>query len=209
MDWNLAHSSAHTLEYTRRYYLKNKAGAFRLLAFLNTTHMGNYSQSLNLQGSGTPDITATRKYGNIKYGFGLSVEQALNSFTGIFFRAGWNNGQTESWSFTEIDHGVSGGISLTGIKWNRPDDQIGLALVASGISRMHSDYLSAGGNGFILGDGRLSYGWEKLAECYYSLALLKKLLFLSGTYQILINPGYNKDRSGPVHIFSLRLHADL
>ena len=209
MDWNLAHSSAHTLEYTHRYYLKNREGAIRFLAFLNSTHMGNYSQSLNLQGSGAPDITATRKYGNIKYGFGLSAEQSLNSFIGIFFRAGWNNGQTESWSFTEIDHGVSGGISLTGIKWKRPDDQIGLAFVASGISSMHRAYLKAGGNGFILGDGSLAYGWEKLAECYYSVALLKKQLFLSGAYQFLVNPGYNTDRSGPVHIFSIRLHADL
>ncbi|HTN16034.1 MAG TPA: carbohydrate porin, partial [Chitinophagaceae bacterium] len=60
--------------------------------------------------------------------------------------------------------------------------------------------------GFMLGDGRLNYGLEKLAEAYYQAALTQNL-FVTGAYQILDNPGYNKDRKGPVNIFSIRVHT--
>ncbi len=109
--------------------------------------------------------------------------------------------------FTEIDHSISAGFSLMGNRWKRKNDNIGLAYVASGISKAHRDYLKAGGKGFMLGDGNLNYSWEHLTELYYSTALVENHIYLTGTYQFLVNPGYNADRQGPVNIFSVRLHA--
>lgn len=57
-----------------------------------------------------------------------------------------------------------------------------------------------------LGDGS-HYGWEKRTEIYYSASLLRNHVYLSGAYQFIVNPGYNKDRNGPVNVFSLRVHT--
>ena len=74
----------------------------------------------------------------------------------------------------------------------------------SGLSAPHRNYLQAGGKGFELGDGHLNYSFEHLTELYYSMELIKNL-YISGAYQFILNPGYNKDR-GPVNVFSLRAH---
>ena len=169
--------------------------------------MGNYNQSIALYPD-TPDIIATRKYGNTKYGFGISADQSLTKDAGVFFRASWNDGNNETWAFAEIDNSVSGGVSLLGNKWKRPSDNIGLAYVSSGISKQHRDYLKLGGKGFMLGDGNLNYSLEQLVELYYSAALGKNNIHLTGVYQFLLNPGYNKDR-GPVNIFSIRVHVTI
>jgi high affinity Mn2+ porin len=63
-----------------------------------------------------------------------------------------------------------------------------------------------GGRSDHIGDGGLSYGWERALEAYYRCALSH------GTeatlnYQFLDRPGYNKDR-GPVSFFGLRLRAE-
>ena len=60
----------------------------------------------------------------------------------------------------------------------------------------------------MLGDGALNYGAEQLVEIYYLAALIKQRLFLSGIYQFILNPGYNKDR-GPVSVYSLRIHMEI
>ncbi|MGC1485737.1 MAG: hypothetical protein WA789_18235 [Candidatus Acidiferrum sp.] len=41
--------------------------------------------------------------------------------------------------------------------------------VSNGISRDHQQYLAMGGDGFLLGDGRLNYGREDIFETYYTL----------------------------------------
>ncbi|WP_025883086.1 carbohydrate porin [Segatella paludivivens] len=207
MNWNISKSCSYTLEYTHRYNLNELAGAIRLLTFFTTTKMGNYRQSINQQPV-NPNIEDTRKYGNTKFGFALNAEQNITNDLGSFLRASWNNGRNETWAFTEIDHSVSGGFSLTGKKWKRENDNVGLAYVVSGLSKDHREYLKAGGTGFMLGDGNLNYTNEHLVELYYS-AELRKNLYLTGAYQFLVNPGYNKDRTGPVNILSVRLHAIL
>jgi len=50
--------------------------------------------------AGTTDVTATRRPGTLKYGFGLNVEQELAKDVGAFARLGWNDGKTESFAFT-------------------------------------------------------------------------------------------------------------
>ena len=206
MNWDISKASSHTIEYTHRHKIKNQKGTIRLLSFFTTTNMGNYRQSIALSPV-NPNIKDTRKYGNTKYGFGINAEQNLTTDFGCFFRASWNDGNNETWAFTEIDHSISAGFSLTGKRWKRENDNIGFAYVTSGISNPHKDYLKAGGKGFILGDGNLNYSWEHLAELYYSTELVKNHIYLTGTYQFLVNPDYNRDRKGPVNIFSVRLHA--
>jgi high affinity Mn2+ porin len=204
MNWNINKAGSHTLEYTYNYTIAGNEGALRLLSFFTTANMGNYNQSITLNPS-APDIFTSEKQGRTKYGFGINCEQELNNELGVFLRASWNDGNNETWIFTEIDRSISFGISSDGNKWNRKSDNIGLAYVISGISVPHRNYLKAGGMGFELGDGNLNYASEQLAEIYYSMALTR-YLFISGSYQFILNPGYNKDR-GPVNVFSLRFHA--
>ncbi len=206
MNWNINEAGSNTLEYTHNYNISGQKGALRLVSFFSTANMGNYNQSMAINPS-APDITATERNGHTKYGFGINSEQSINDNMGIFFRASWNDGKNETFVFTEIDRSVSFGISSDGSKWNRQNDNVGLACVTSGLSEPHRRYLQAGGKGFELGDGNLNYGLEQLAELYYSMEL-KKNLYVSGTYQFVLNPGYNKDR-GPVHVFSLRVHIAL
>ena len=208
MDWHFLEANSQTLEYTFRYKLKGKNGAVRLLGFYTIADMGNYRQSLALDPQ-SPVISDTRENGHSKYGLCLNAEQEINDFMGCFFRTSWNDGNNETWVFTEIDHSISAGVASTGKLWKRAGDNLGLAYVASGISKPHRDYLQAGGDGFLLGDGNLTYSPEQLAEFYYSAELVKNHIFLSVAYQFLVNPGYNKDRQGPVSIFSVRLHAQI
>ena len=179
-----------------------------MLAFYNTTDMGNYRQSIALSPI-NPDLSSSQKYGNYKYGFTINAEQEINSRLGAFVRASWNDGNTEIWAFTQIDNSVSGGLLLDGSYWKRPNDHIGLAYVTSGLSKPHQDYLNAGGKDFMLGDGKLNYSREHLIETYYSFELKKDQLYLTGAYQFLMNPGYNKDRQGPVNVFSIRIHMNI
>lgn len=206
MNWDVSKSSSHVLEYTHNHQIHNQVGVFRFLAFYTTTHMGNYRQSLALNPV-NPDISLTRIYGRSKFGFAVNFEQQLIDGFGCFARASWNDGKNETWAFTEIDQSISAGLSLTGKFWKRPSDVLGLAFVTSGISKDHRAYLKAGGKGFMLGDGNINYGWEHLAELYYAINLFKQHIFITGAYQFILNPGYNKDRQGPISVLSVRLHA--
>lgn len=206
MNWDISRAGSQSLEYTRNYSISGQKGAVRLLSYLNISNMGNYDESIALNPS-SPDIKATRKDGRTKYGFGINVEQAISNDFGGFFRAGWNDGNNETWAFTEIDRTASLGLSAKGSRWNRPDDNVGLATVVSGLSSAHMNYLKDGGLGFELGDGHLNYSPENLTELYYSFQMTKNIS-LTGTYQHIINPGYNKDR-GPVDVLSLRVHLQI
>ncbi len=205
IDYTIKKANSSTIEYTRNFSIKAKPGKIRILTYFTTTHMGNYNESVQLNPQ-MPDIISNRKYGRTKYGFGINAEQAITKDAGMFFRTSWNDGKNETWAFTEIDHSISLGLSSNGNKWKRPNDNIGLAYVLSGISAPHRNYLQHGGKGFMLGDGKLNYGYEQLAELYYSAELKINSLYLSGFYQFLVNPGYNKDR-GPVNVFSIRFHV--
>jgi len=205
MNWNIADAWSQTLEYTYRYQCSGREGAARLLGFLTRANMGNYDESIE-QNPAAPDIIADRRNGRTKYGFGASVDQELTDAVGAFARAGWNDGKNETWMFTEIDRSLSGGISVSGRGWNREHDCFDLAYAVSGLSDSHRRYLEAGGSGFILGDGKLNYAPEHVIEANYSLSLTNNIT-VSGIYQLVVNPGYNSDRHGPVHVFSVRMHV--
>jgi high affinity Mn2+ porin len=121
----------------------------------------------------------------------------------LFACGGWNDGRTEDFSFTESDRDVCVGGQISGARWNRKDDRIGIGLLVNGLSGAHRDYLAAGGTGIQLGDGRLNYGSERIFEAYYNYQATRQIS-LMGDLQIVQNPGYNRDR-GPAIIIGTRL----
>jgi high affinity Mn2+ porin len=205
-DERISHANTQTLEYEKRYLLSGHKGTLRLLAFRNNGKMGVYRDAIT-QNPAAPDVDATQAYGRHKYGFGISADQYLTNDFGVFAKASYNDGKTETWAFTEIDRSLSLGAVLKGTSWSRKDDELGLAFVGNDISKEHKDYLAAGGYGFIIGDGQLNYSPELIAEVYYKLNAYQHKLWLSPDYQFIANPAYNHDR-GPVNVFSLRAHVE-
>ena len=205
-DERLSHANTQTLEFEKRYAIDGQKGTLRLLAFRNNGKMGVYRDAINPNPT-APDVDATQAYGRHKYGFGISADQYLTNDFGVFAKASYNDGKTETWAFTEIDRSLSLGAVLKGTSWSRKDDELGLAFVGNGISKDHRDYLAAGGYGFIIGDGQLNYSPELIAEVYYKLNAYQHKLWLSPDYQFIANPAYNHDR-GPVNVFSLRAHVE-
>jgi high affinity Mn2+ porin len=189
--------------------LAKRATSVRMLGFVNHANMGDYRRAIELFLAGatpTPDITATRQPGTVKYGFGLNLLQEITSNLRAFARVGWNEGRHESFAYTEVDQTIEVGGDLRGARWRRKRDKVGAVLVSNGISSVHQRYLALGGVGFLLGDGRLTYGRETIFEGYYT-AHLWRGVFASADVQKVNNPGYNRDR-GPVWAPGLRLHVD-
>ena len=103
----------------------NHPGKLRLLAFVNNAHMGKYRDALH-EMPVNPDITLTRRY-RAKYGCGANLEQELTENLGAFARLGWNDGQSETWAFTEIDATLALGLLLKAKQTGRLD-RVRLAL---------------------------------------------------------------------------------
>ena len=214
LEWNLqnAHAENYELEYDP-HLIPGRFGAIRLLAFTNYANMGDYHFAIDQFENQTtktlkvPNIDDHRGGVALKYGFGLNLEQQLNEQVRVFMRAGWNEGQHESWAYTEVDQTASAGWDVRGDWWRRPNDKWGVAFVVNGISRRHRQYLALGGLGFLLGDGNLSYGPEEIMETYYNFPIMRGL-FGAFDLQYINNPGYNRAR-GPVVVPGLRLHIEL
>ena len=212
LDADLTRARAENIEFeVRPKLLKERKTVFRALSFVNHANMGDYRQAISLlqQGIGvrTPIIESTRRQGTVKYGFGLNAEQELTRDLRIAVRWGWNEGQHESFAYTEVDNTVLLAADFAGRRWKRGQDKVGLAFVTNGISKDHQQYLRLGGLGFLLGDGNLNYGRETIVEFYYT-AHIWRGIFASFDLQHVNNPGYNRDR-GPVLVPTLRLHIDL
>ncbi len=202
-DHKLSRAFGTVVELEKSYSITEQKGVVRFLAYVNSARMGSYRQTIDNPRYGM-DVTLTRRY-RLKQGLGLNFEQTIAPDLGVFGRAGWNDGHTETWAFTEIDNTFSLGLSLKGTSWQRKSDTVGLAGVSNGLSSDHRDYLAAGGYGFIVGDGRLNYRREEILEGYYAAQIYRGLT-LSFDLQYLANPAYNRDR-GPVLVSGLRIHA--
>lgn len=196
------------IELEHAHDIGGQAGKVRVLAYRDRATMSRYQDALDAAaGSGrAPDLNAVRHDEHIKYGLGLNAEQALSPDLGVFARAGWADGRTETYAFTEIDRSVSGGGLLKGSSWGREQDRVGLALVSNGLSHAHRQYLAAGGEGFFLGDGALRYRRETIVEAFYDWAPLQAL-WLTLDWQHISNPAYNAGR-GPAKVASVRLHTE-
>jgi hypothetical protein len=189
--------------------LTQRRGAVRLLGYVNKANMGDYRQQniKFLQGlTPTPDITAHPLQSTKKYGFGINMEQEVSDTVRLFARFGWNEGQHESFAYTEVDQTFNFGGDYSGRAWGRANDKIGLTFVTNAIKRDHQAYLKLGGLGFILGDGNLNYAREDILEGYYNLHTWRGVYYALDL-QYINHPGYNQDR-GPVLVESVRMHVD-
>ncbi len=180
-------------EFEERHILPwlEQPGKIRIGLFSNVGVSANNRQlvtltQLGLFDNGSDAALATRKPRRKTGGY-INLEQALTPELGLFARASLNDGRTENISFTDIDQSFSGGLSLKGKAWDRPDDTIGLGAAMNRLSPSHRAAFAAGYYGLLIGDGRLNYGSERAVETYYALNLTK-FLTLTFDYQFVANP---------------------
>jgi hypothetical protein len=215
LDWSVFAHYGDQAEIEHAYEIAGHPGKLRLLAFRNRARMGSFQDAIDAWRAGgsvgVPAVADVRGE-QTKTGFGINLEQALSADLGAFLRASRNDGATETYAFTEVERSVSGGLSLKGTAWGRPDDVVGLGAVQNGLSPAHRQYLANGGLGAFIGDGappagaNYRYAGEQIVEGYYSIAALKGT-WISLDWQHARHPGYNADR-GPVNIAGLRLHFE-
>jgi high affinity Mn2+ porin len=207
--WNLRRANTSDTEFELHRGPFGKAGITRLLGWVNHGNMGVYQYAIDQYLAGVtpvPDISHHPQQVTAKYGFGVNFEQALSPTVTAYGRFGWNNGETETWSFTEVDQAVSGGVTILGYAWKRRGDRAGIAGASNAISSVHARYLALGGLGSVLGDGTLDYGRENLIEAFYT-ARVWRGVFLAPDLQFIVHPGYNQAR-GPVFVPAARMHVE-
>jgi high affinity Mn2+ porin len=208
--WRPWQVHAENWEYELRHgLLPRKSGVVRLLAYTNYANMGIYRDAIAQFREGivrVPDITNHPWHVTRKYGFGVNLEQNLARNFTAYARWGWDNGRTESFAYTEIDSTFNQGIGANGALWHRKQDRAGIAFVSNGIKKDHQVYLADGGEGFLLGDGGLTYGRENIVESYYTAHVWRGIYVAPGV-QHIDHPGYNRDR-GPIVVPSLRAHVE-
>ncbi len=210
LQYQFRQGSGQNIEFDlNKSALAGRKGAIRLLGFVNHANMGDYRQQNQAFLAGLtpkPDITAHSFTDSMKYGVGLNFEQEVSTNGRVYGRFGWNEGQHESFAYTEVDQtfSVGGDYWLKG--FGRPYDKVGLTFVTNAIKKDHQAYLALGGLGFLLGDGRLDYAREDIVEAYDNVHAWKGLYYALDL-QFIDHPGYNQAR-GPVLMESVRMHVD-
>ncbi|MBV8118343.1 MAG: carbohydrate porin, partial [Alphaproteobacteria bacterium] len=196
-------------EIEKRYTLWQQPGAIKVTGFLSRGNAGSFQDAINLSqatGLGASDALAAVRHYQSRPGVSLNLAQPVSDSVGVFARAGWADGNVEPWDFTDIDWTGSAGVSLSGSRWGRPNDTVGVGGALNGIYGVHQAYFNLGGLGILIGDGQLPHPtFEKIFETYYSFAVTPALK-LSLDYQFIADPAYNTQR-GPVSIAAVRLHA--
>ncbi len=193
-------------EIEERHELWGQPGKIKITGFLSRGRAAAFADAIALAAlTGLPaDVANVRRYTS-RPGVSLNIEQQVTDMMGVFLRAGWADGNIEPWDFTDVDRTLSGGVAISGKKWGRPEDTLGIAGIINGISGIHQAYFNAGGLGILIGDGQLPHpGYEEILEAYYSYALSASTR-LTADYQFIANPAYNTDR-GPVNVFAGRFH---
>ncbi|MFZ6847739.1 carbohydrate porin [Undibacterium sp. RuRC25W] len=198
--------NSSNIEFEARHTVVGYPGKIKLLAWLNQGNMGSYADAITLarQTNTTPDVSQIRQFSS-RPGAVLNIEQELSEAMGAFVRLSANRGNKETYEFTDINQSVAAGLSIKGDAWRRREDIIGVAIVENRISSDARAYFAAGGLGVLIGDGRLTYAPEKIAELYYACQLRPNIT-LTFDYQRITNPAYNQDR-GPVSVYGTRVHA--
>lgn len=195
-------------EAERRFAWAGRPGAVRVTGFVSRGRMGRYDDAVALAArTGQPADTAkVRRYAS-RPGVDINAEQAVADGVAVFGRLGVSDGTYESYEYTDIDRTAQLGLSVSGKRWGRADDTVGVALTANQLSGAGHRYLAAGGLGILVGDGRLPHpGTEEILEAYYSLGVIKGV-HLSLDDQYVRHPAYNKDR-GPVNVVGIRAHLE-
>ena len=203
-DMNIPKRGEYLVELENRYTLFGRPGKLRTIGWVNSAFTGSFSDTLANPALNL-DISQTRQ-GRLKWGYVFNVEQSVTDDVELFGRWSWNDGKTETMAFTDINASLSGGLSIKGKSWGRPEDTVGIAGAVNSISSNFQAFVAAGGTGVLIGDGQLNYHTEDILETYYAISLYKEST-LTFDYQLIANPAYNADR-GPVSFYSLRYHAE-
>ena len=193
----------------RKSPIPKRKAAVRLLGYVNHANMGDYRQQINAYLAGqtpTPDITAHTLTDSMKYGVGFNFEQEVSENARVYGRFGWNEGQHESYAYTEVDQTFAAGADYALKHFNRPNDKLGITYVTNAIKKDHQNYLKLGGKGFLLGDGKLNYAREDILEAYDNVHAWRGVYYALDL-QYIAHPGYNQDR-GPVLVEAVRMHVD-
>lgn len=209
LDPDILNHYGDQIEIGHSHAIDGRLGTTRVLAFRNRAIMARYQDALDLAArtGELPDINKVRTGERVKFGFGLNIEQAVTDDIGVFLRASWADGKTETYAFTEIDRSVSVGARVKGASWGRGEDELAVGVVGNALSQERRDYLAGGGISFFIGDGALDYRPETIVELLYVLHVMK-WASVSIDWQHITNPAYNADR-GPVDLGAIRLHVEL
>lgn len=202
-DFNFPNASAFDFDFRQKFRSSHNPLTLGLTAFCNNTLGVVFKDQLYTQ----PDSVAKRRNSyHSKYGFVFNLEQEFKNWA-WFTTTSWANGKTENYGFTQIDNSISGGVLLFGKSWKRPYDRLGIAGVVNGLSSEQQNFLARGGNGFIIGDGKLRYAPEHVLEMYYSVQVSPNM-YLTLDYQYIWNIAFNADR-GDIGIWGIRSHIEL
>jgi high affinity Mn2+ porin len=106
------------IEVEHTHTWRDQLGKVGVLAFRNRANMGGFRDALAdaPYNDGIPDVGRVRTE-RTKVGFGVNAEQKLTSDIGIFARASWNDGDSETYAFTEIEWSFSAGVAVKGTAW--------------------------------------------------------------------------------------------
>lgn len=208
LDSRMADSHGDDVEVEHDHVIGGLPGKLRWLGYRNVADMATYRDALDwgVANGQVPALAPVRRR-QAKTGYGVSVEQSVSDSAAVFGRFSADDGEGEEYAWTEADRSALLGVSLNAPWPGRRGDVAGLAVNRNELSASHRAFLSAGGTGFFLGDGRLNYHPEEIVELYYN-ARLSSHFWLTPDVQHIGNPGYNADR-GPVMVYSLRLHTEI
>jgi high affinity Mn2+ porin len=202
-DTNFPSANALDFDFRQKFNLFKHPATVGVTAFRNRT----LGVVFNDQRYTNPDSVAkNRNSYHLKYGFVVNIEQQYKNWA-WFTTNSWADGKTENYGFTQIDNSISAGAVVFGHLWKQYDAYIGFAGVVNGLSKDQRNFLARGGNGFIIGDGRLTYAPEQIIEVYYS-ARVSKNMYLTIDYQYIWNMAYNSDR-GSIGVWGIRSHVEL
>ena len=224
VDFRLGLYYGDEMEIEHKHRFFGQDGRIRVLAYRNRENIGRFDDAVatfkadpaknattctsfnyGSDNANAPDLCWVRKP-NVKKGVGVFGEQYFTPNVGVFTRAMFSDGRTEVDAYTSTDRSASFGVLAKGSGWSRPADIAGVGLNLGWISRSHAEYLRLGGVDGFVGDGTITPGVENSLDLFYRVNF-RKWLWLSGDYQHVMNPAFNKDR-GPVNIFSVRIHGE-
>ena len=154
-------------------------GNYRVYSWLNASRHDKWE-----------DQTAGVTSGDTAWGAGFSFDQYITEDIGLFARVGYQADDYYSydlfWSF---------GGNITGKRWNRPDDALGIAYGVANLSDEYKTFETGQGNDFITED-------EKHIEVYYRLQVNERFS-ISPDFQVLFNP-LGDDREDEVYLAAVR-----
>ncbi|MDD5227626.1 MAG: carbohydrate porin [Methylococcales bacterium] len=224
IDYRIFKYYGDQVEIEHHHKLFGRDGAVRLLGYRNHLNTGRFDEAIaafqndpsknattctgynyESENATAPDLCWARRPQN-KMGIGINLEQQVTDDVGLFFRGMYSDGKTEVFAYTSADRSISFGALANGMRWGRDKDQLGVGYAQSWISGQHAKYLGMGGVDGFIGDGKINYSPERAVNVFYSVNLLSSL-WVTGDYQLLVNPAFNSDR-GPVDIYSVKMHVE-